>query len=166
MASAPTPEPGLRKLAVDLLTQLGWVSGTLHVPSHLPLEEHLAYGRHDLKLTGVAIPDEPDRLRFLALRRDAVLVVAPAIADEGPPASPFSTPRQVACLLPSAVLRGTLEVFTNLRLSDHLQQQGPVVTMRRCLFAPYGATAHSAGARTLATAVVNLRRVIGISEDG
>lgn len=159
------PNGGLRKVAADLLTPLGWVSGTLHVPSHLPLEEHLAFGRHDLKLTSVTVPDEPDRLRFLALRRDAVLLVAPALAEEEAPASPFSAPRQVTCLLPNAVLRGTLEVFTNLRLSDHLQQQGPVVTMRRCLFGPYGGTAHSAGARSLATAVVNLSRVIGISED-
>jgi hypothetical protein len=159
------PAAGLRKVAAELLTPLGWVSGTLHVPSHLPLEEHLAFGRQDLKLTGVAVPDEPDRLRFLALRRDAVLVVAPGIAEAEPAASPFSAPRQVACLLPSAILRGTLDVFTNLRLSDHLQQQGTVMTLRRCLLAPYGATAHSPGARSLPTAVVNLTRVIGISED-
>jgi len=156
---------GLRKVAADLLTPLGWVSGTIHVPSHLPLEEHLALGRYDLKLTGVQVPDEPDRLRFLALRRDTVLLVAPAIAEEEPPASAFSAPRQVACLLPGGILRGTLEVFTNLRLSDHLQQQGTVVTLRRCLLTPYGATAHSAEARSLHTAVVNLARVIGIAED-
>jgi hypothetical protein len=161
-----TPSPsGLRKVAADVLTPLGWVSGTLHVPSHLPLEEHLAFGRSDLKLTGVQVPNEPDRLRFLALRRDAVLLVAPALAEEEPAASPFSAPRQVACLLLGGILRGTLEVFTNLRLSDHLQQQGTVVTLRRCLLTPYGATAQSPGARSLPTAIVNLTGVIGIAED-
>jgi len=160
-----TSAPGLRKVAADLLTPLGWVSGTLHVPSHLPLEEHLAFGHQDLKLTGVQLPEEPDRLRFLALRRDAVLLVSPALAEEEPPPSSFSAPRQVACLLLHGILRGTLEVFTNLRLSDHLQQQGTVVTLRRCLLTPYGATAHSAGARSLHTAIVNLTRVIGIAED-
>lgn len=159
------PATSLRKVAADLLTPLGWVSGTIHVPNHLPLEEHLAFGRHDLKLTGVQVPDEPDRLRFLALRRDAVLLVAPALAEEPSPESPFSVPRQVACLLPGAVLRGTLEIFTNLRLSDHLQQQGTVVTLRRCLLTAYGATAHSAGARSMHMAVVNLTRVIGFAED-
>jgi hypothetical protein len=161
-----TGVPGLRKVAAEFLTPLGWLSGTLHVPSHLALEEHLAFGRHDLKLTAVSIPDEPDRLRFLALRRDAVLVLAPAVAEEAPPASPFSAARQVACLLPSGILRGTLEVFMNLRLSDQLHQQGPTLTMRRCLLTPYGDTANSAGARSLHTAVVNLSRVIGIAEDG
>jgi len=163
---ATTALPGLRKVAAELLTPLGWMSGTLHVPSHLPLEEHLAFGRQDLKLTAVTVPDEPDRLRFLALRREMVLVLAPAVADDVPAASPFSAPRQVACLLPSGILRGTLEVFMNLRLSDQLHQQGPTVTLRRCLLTPYGATANSAGARSLHTAVLNLSRVIGIAEDG
>lgn len=158
---------GLRQVAVDLLTPLGWLNGTLHVPSHLPLEEHLALGRHDLKVTGVAVPDEPDRLRFLALRRDAVVIVAPSLADdEEDPASEYTGTRQVACLLPAGMLRGTLRVFVNLRLSDHLQQQGQLITLRHCLLAPYGATAHSPGARTLHTAIVNLRHAIGISEWG
>ena len=44
-----TSSPGLRQVAADLLTPLGRVSCTLHVPSHLPLEEHLAFGRPDVK---------------------------------------------------------------------------------------------------------------------
>jgi hypothetical protein len=155
---------GLRNVAADLLTTQGWVGGTLHLPSYLPLEEHIALGRHEFKLTGVAVPGEPERLRFLALRRDAVLIVAPAMPEEEDPGSAFSVPREVACLLPGGILRGTLQVFTNLRLSDHLQQQGPVVTMRRCLLTPYGATANSPGARTMHTAIVNLRHAIGIAE--
>ena len=157
--------PGLRQVAVDLLTPLGWLSGTLHVPSHLPLGEHLALGTHDLKLTGVTVPNEPDRLRFLALRRDAVVVVAPALAEEGEePASDYTTAREVACLLPTGMLRGALRVFSNLRLSDHLQQQGHLITLRYCLLAPYGATANSPGARALHTAIVNLDHAMGISE--
>lgn len=158
--------PGLRQVAVDLLTPLGWLNGTLHMPRHLPLAEHLAFGTHDLKLTGVAVPGEPDRLRFLALRRDAVVVVAPALAGEEDVASEYTTAHQVACLLPTAVLRGTLRVFVNLRLSDHLQQEGHLVTLRHCLFTPYGSTANSPGARTIHTAIVNVTHGIGISEDG
>jgi hypothetical protein len=163
---ASTMTPGLRKVRAELLTTLGWLNGTLHLPAHFPLEEHLSLGRQDLKLTGVAVPDEPDRLRFVALRRDAVLVVAPAMAEAGAEPSPFSTPRQVACLLPDAILRGTLQVFSNMRLSDHLQLQGQVVTLRHCLLTHYGATANSAGARAMHTAIVNLSRVIGVSEEG
>jgi hypothetical protein len=157
-------QPTLRKVAADLLTTLGWMSGTLHVPSNLSLEEHVSLGSNDLKLTAVSIPNEPDRVRFLALRRDAVLVVAPADVEEMVSTSHFTTARQVACLFPTAVLRGTLDVFTNLRLSDHLQLQRQVVTMRHCLLGPYGATAQSAGARTIAVAIVKLDHAIGISE--
>lgn len=156
---------GLRKVSAELLTTLGWLSGTLHVPSHVPLEEHIALGRHHLKLTGVAVPGEPDRLRFLALRRDAVVMVAPAMAEAEAIPSPFSTPRHVACLLPGAILRGTLQVFSNMRLSDHLQIEGQVVTLRHCLLTPYGGTAHSADARAPHTAVVNLSWAIGVSEE-
>jgi hypothetical protein len=160
-------QPGLRQVAVDLLTPLGWLNGTLHVPSHLPLGEYLALGRHDLKVTGVSVPNEPDRLRFLALRRDAVVLVAPGLVeDEDDAGSEYTSTRQVACLLPNGILRGTLRVFVNLRLSDHLQQQGNLVTLRHCLLAPYGATAHSPGARTLHTAILNLAHAVGISEGG
>lgn len=156
--------PSLRQVPAEVLTSLGWLSGTLHVPAHLPLIEHLALGRHDLKLTGVTVPGEPDRLRFLALRRDAVVVVAPSLEEAEEPPSEFITAREVACLLPGGVLRGTLRVFSGLRLSDHLQQQGHLVTLRHCLLAPYGATANSAGARSLHTAIVNLGHAIGIAE--
>ena len=134
------------------------------MPSHLTIEEHLSFGNSDLKLTGVAVPNETDRLRFLALRRDALILLSPAVEQDEALASEFTTSRQVACLFPSAILRGTLEVFSNLRLSDHLQQQGQVVTMRHCLLAPYGATMNSPGSRTMASAIVKLDHAIGISE--
>jgi hypothetical protein len=157
----------LQRLPVDILTTLGWLNGTLHLPSHLPLEEHLALGRDDLKLTGVAIPREADRLRFLALRRESVIVVVPPLTngqDDDPSSAAFTTTREVACLLPGWMLKGTLRLFTGLRLSDHLQLQGRLVTLRHCLLAPYGATAQSDHARALPTAIINLDHAIGFSE--
>jgi hypothetical protein len=157
----------LQRLPVDILTSLGWLNGTLHLPSHLSLQEHLVLGRHDLKLTGVAIPREADRLRFLALRRESVVVVIPP-PDNGqvddPDAAAFTTTREVACLLPGWMLKGTLRLFTGLRLSDHLQLQGRLVTLRHCLLAPYGETGQSDRARALPMAIVNLDHSTGISE--
>ena len=162
-----TAPSSLQRLPIDILTTLGWLNGTLHLPCHLPLEEHLALGRTDLKLTGVSVPNEPDRLRFLALRREAVVVVVPPLAngrDDGPASDAFTTTREVACLLPGWMLKGTLRLFTGLRLSDHLQLQGRLVTLRHCLLAPYGATAQSDHARALPTAIINLDHAIGFSE--
>ena len=157
----------LQRLPIDVLTTLGWLNGTLHLPCNLPLEEHLALGRNDLKLTGVSVPNEPDRLRFLALRREAVVVVVPPLnheQDDNPAAAAFTTTRDVACLLPGWMLKGTLRLFTGLRLSDHLQLQGRLVTLRDCLLTPYGATAQSDQAQGLPTAIINLDHAIGFSE--
>jgi hypothetical protein len=158
--------PTLRKVAAEVLTAGGWLSGTLHVPSHLALEEHLALGRHDLKFTGVCVPKEPDRVRFLALRRDAIILCSPALAEVEAATSQYTIARQVSCLFPGAVLRGTMQVFSNHRLSDFLQLQGHMVTLHHCLHVPYGGTANSAEARALAMAVVNLNHALGISEEG
>ncbi len=164
---AVAARPQLRKVPVDVLTDLGWLNGTLHVPSHLALTEFLALGSHALKLTGARVPDEAERLAFVALRRDAVVLVVPGLAEEGAAeASGYTTDLQVACLLPMGMLRGTLRVIYNLRLSDHLQQAGHLVTLNRCLLAPYGGTANSPGARGLQTAIVNLNHAMGISEYG
>ena len=158
--------PNLQKVAVEVLMPLGWLNGTLHVPVHLPLVEYLALGTNALKFTGVKVPNEPDRLAFVALRRDSLILVAPALAEEPDPAgaSDFTTAREVACLLPTGMLRGTLRVIYNLRLSDHLQQEGHFMTLRHCLVAPYGATANTPGARSLSTVIVNLNHAMGISE--
>ena len=160
--------PRLRKVPIDALTGLGWLNGTLHVPSHLALSEFLALGSQPLKLTETQVPKEADRLAFVALRRDAVVLVAPGLAEEGEvaEASSYTTDLQVACLLPMGMLRGTLRVIYNLRLSDHLQQTGHLLTLHRCLLAPYGGTANSPGARGLHAAIVNLNHALGISECG
>jgi hypothetical protein len=153
---------------IEALTGLGWLNGTLHVPSHLALSDFLALGSQPLKLTEAQVPDEPDRLAFVALRRDALVIVAPGLAEEGGGAEPsaYTTDLQIACLLPMGLLRGTLRVIYNLRLSDHLQQTGHLLTLHRCLLAPYGGTANSPGARGLHTVIVNLNHALGISECG
>ena len=165
---AVAPRPRLRRVPIDALTGLGWLHGTLHVPSHLALSEFLALGSQPLKLTEVQVPHEADRLAFVALRRDALVLVAPGLAEEGEGAEPsaYTTDLQVACLLPMGILRGTLRVIYNLRLSDHLQHTGHLLTLHRCLLAPYGGTANSPGARGLHSAIVNLNHTLGISECG
>jgi hypothetical protein len=163
---AAASRPRLRKVPIEALTGLGWLSGTLHVPSHLALSEFLALGSQPLKLTDAQVPNEADRLAFVALRRDAVMLAVPALAEEGEGAetSPYTSALQVACLLPMGMLRGTLRVIYNLRLSDHLQQTGHLLTLHRCLLAPYGGTANSPGARGLQAVIVNLNHALGISE--
>lgn len=165
--SAVAARPRLRKVPIEALTGLGWLSGTLHVPSHLALQDFLAIGSQPLKLTDAKVPNEAERLKFVALRRDALVLVAPGLPEEGgAEVSAYTADLTVACLLPMGMIRGTLRVIHNLRLSDHLQQTGHLLTLHRCLLAPYGGTANSPGARGLPSVIVNLNHALGISECG
>jgi hypothetical protein len=176
-AESPTPPseparqaqawPELRKVPVELLCPVGWLSGMFHVPVHQTLVEFLSLTQQQVKLTRVRVPNEPGQRAFVALRRAAIILVAPSL-DEGVEARPdpgYTANREVACLLPSGILRGSLAVLLNLRLSDHLQQQGQLLTLRRCLLTPYGQTALSPDARSLSTVIVHLDQILGISEE-
>jgi hypothetical protein len=157
----------LRKVPVELLAPMGWLSGMLHVPVHQTLAEFLRLSPRLLKLTRVRVPQEPDPRPFVAFRRDLIAVVAPSFGEEveKPGDVGYTASRSVACLLPHGVVRGSLAVLLNMRLSDHLQQQGPLFTLRHCLLTPYGATAKSPEARAFPTLIVNLDAVLGISEE-
>jgi hypothetical protein len=84
---------------------------------------------------------------------------------EAPRDPAFTATRGIACLMASGVLRGSLDVTLNMRLSDHLQQHGPLLTLRHCLLTPYGHTAKSLAARSFTTVIANLDVVLGVSEE-
>ena len=163
------PTPLFRQVPAEMLcSTLGWVYGTLHMPAHQTLDEFLGLSGPRLKLTGVRVPGESEPLSFLALRRDGISVIAPSMG--GPVTQsgrygPTST-RHIACLLSEGMLRGTVEVPATMRLSDFLRLDGPFLSVRHGLLAPYGATLQSPGAKTMDVALVNLDHVAGVSEIG
>lgn len=162
------PTPIFRRVPTELLCGLGWVYGTLHIPAHQALDEFLALSGPALKLTHVRVPGDSDPLKFLALRRDGISVIAPPMG--GPVVTPGrygpTSTRQIACLLGEGMLRGSVEVPATMRLSDFLRLDGPFLAVRHGLLAPYGATLHSPGAKTLDVALVNLDHVAGVSDIG
>jgi hypothetical protein len=166
-AVAVHPRPDLRKVPVELLGAMGWMSGIVHVPVHQTLLEFFALAPRLVKLTRVRLPQEQDPRPFVALQREAITLVAPSLDSGVAPAEDraYSAQRSVACLLASGVLRGHLAVLLNMRLSDHLQQHGPLIVVRHSLLTPYGHTAKSPGARSFNTVIVNLNAVLGVSED-
>ena len=62
------------------------------------------------------------------------------------------------------LLRGTLAVLVNVRVSDFLRQQFGVVVLRDCPLTRYGEAVASPKARKLRIALVNIRRITGVSE--
>jgi hypothetical protein len=159
--------PPLRLSTVNVLTDLGWCAGTLHVPGRQSLVDFLAPGTHLVKVTRVRIPNESERLPFIGFRRDALLVVEPTQADELVDTAGSvgrTSAHRVGCLLGEGILHGTLEVLVNVRVSDFLRQQPGFVVLRDCALAPYGQTTDSNQSRRIRCALVNLSRVTGVAE--
>jgi hypothetical protein len=157
----------LRLSTVNVLTDLGWLSGTFHVPGQQSLMDFLATGQHIVKLTRVRVPNEAERLPFVGLRRDAVLVIEPTQGDELVDTAGSigrTSSHRVGCLLPSGILHGTLEVLVNVRVSDFLRQQPGLAVLHDCALVPYGQPGESNQARRLRIALVNLGRVTGVAE--
>jgi len=121
----PTTPP-LRLSSVNLLTDLGWFAGTLHVPGRQSLADFLAPGNYIVKLTRVRIPNETERLPFVAVRRESIILVEPTQGDElvdTPGSIGRTSSHRVGCVLPVGTLHGSLEVLVNVRVSDFLRQQ-------------------------------------------
>ncbi len=169
MAIATPTAPRLRQVTADVLTPVGWMNGTFRVPPQQPFLDFLTLGTlgvQILKFTRVRVPNEPDVVPFVALRRESVILVVPTLTKDliEEPDSGFMRARDVACLLPGGVLRGTLDVLANIRLSDDLERRAHLVVLRRCVLAPYGGTLNAPTARTLPLAIVNLTQAVGVSE--
>lgn len=169
MAVAAPTTPRLRQVTADVLTPVGWMNGTFRVPPQQPFLDFLTLGTlgvQILKFTRVRVPNEPDVVPFVALRRESVILVVPTLTKDliEEPDAGFTRARDVACLLPVGVLRGTLDVLANIRLSDDLERRAHLVVLRRCVLAPYGGTLNDPTARALPVAIVNLTQAVGISE--
>jgi hypothetical protein len=159
--------PPLRLSSVNVLTDLGWYAGTFHVPVRQSLMDFLAPGNQVVKLTRVRIPNEEERVPFVAVRRDSIIVVEPTQGDElvdTPGSGGRTSSHRVGCLVPLGILHGTLDVLVNVRVSDFLRQQPGLAVLYDCVLVPYGQPPESTQARKLRVALVNLSRVTGVAE--
>ena len=133
--------PSLRKVTANVLTDLGWLHGTFHLPPHQSLVDFLAPGVHVIKFTHVQLPQTTGLIPFVALRREAIVLIEPTLGDdlvETAGSTGRTSPRDVICLLTAGQVRGTLEVLVNVRVSDYLRQQASLIVLRRCILRPTG----------------------------
>jgi hypothetical protein len=163
----PTDTPPLRKVTANVLTGLGWLHGTFHLPPHQSLVDFLAPGVQVIKFTRVQLPQRTEQIPFVALRREAIILIEPTLGDdlvETAGSRGRTSPRDVICLLPVGQVRGTLEVLINVRVSDFLRQQASLIVLRHCVFAPYGEAENSPKAQHMGCVIVNLSAAIGVAE--
>jgi hypothetical protein len=164
---SPMGDPPLRPMTANVLTDLGWLHGTFNLPPYQSLVDFLTPSSQIVKCTRVLLPQGGERLPFVGLRREAIVLVEPTLGDEmveTPGGIGRTTPREVTCLLRSGQVQGTLEVLVNVRVSDFLRQQTQVLVMRRCRYAPYGEPLEGPKARRLDTVIINLSTTIGVAE--
>jgi hypothetical protein len=159
--------PALRKVPANILSWQGWLHGIFHVPQHQSLMDYFGGAGHLLKCTRVRLPSERQPIPFVALRQEGVSLIEPTLDEEfveAPGGIGRTASRQVGCLLHGGILRGSLEVLVNVRLSDFLRQRPAMIVMRRCVLTPYGEPPDGAGVRRFKLVLVNLAQASGVSE--
>jgi hypothetical protein len=159
--------PPLRKVTANVLTELGWLHGTFNTPLRQTLVDFLAPGVQVIKFTRVQLPHGGGVIPFVALRREAIMLIEPTFGDEmieTPGSVGRTTPRDVTCLLGVGQVKGMLEVLVNVRVSDFLRQQANLIVIHHGMFVPYGEADDSGKARRLGTVIVNLSAAIGVAE--
>jgi hypothetical protein len=165
--SSPTADPPLRKMTANVLTSLGWLHGTFNLPPRQSLVDFLAAGVQVIKFTRVQLPNSGQVIPFVGLRREAIVLIEPTLADDlvdTPGSIGRTTPREVTCLLTGGQVHGVLEVLVSVRVSDFLRQQSSLIVLHQAIHVPYGEADDSARARRLGTVVVNLSNAVGVAE--
>ena len=147
-----------RAIQARLLTQAGWITGTLHVPHLSSVLNFINNGGPFLKLTEVALPDGT-RPEFFALRRASVSLIVPAVEESelrlNKPAGEHER-HQLCCLMEGGSLDGSLSVLKNVRVSDYLLHHSGFCVMREC-------KTHD-GNQIVPLVLVNTDNVVGVTE--
>jgi hypothetical protein len=158
-------KPQQRRVKVDVMAAAGWVSGVLHVPLKTSLVATLNRKSQFLPLTDVITEKGAPPLDFLAVRRDAMLLVVPEDDDltrhpAGQPAA--SAHARVRCLLPDATVEGTTAILPGLRVSDVLETSPGFLLLEDCVLA----TAEARHPAHLPHVIVNTGHVLAVAELG
>ncbi|MEM8607987.1 MAG: hypothetical protein AAGF92_12825 [Myxococcota bacterium] len=124
---------GLVQSTVRLLTPTGWVIGTLHVPAGSGLLPFLNGDEAFFRMTNVSLPEQPRTIPFLALQRNAVLVVVPGEdALVGVHEHDDLVRHEVACLFDGGLVMGTLPLAKGIRVSDEIMQSKEFFAIEDC----------------------------------
>jgi hypothetical protein len=150
-----------RTVGARVYTPSGWIHATFHLPPDQTFLSFLNRVEDFFTLTSVYLPWQQKPLEFLALQRNAALLVLPELSEAGA-IEDEAVPHQVSCLLQGGVVMGTLHLPPDERVSDRLMRGAHFHSLRNCtvgLDATAGARVEGAPA-----ALVNATRVVGIAE--
>jgi hypothetical protein len=156
-----------REIPVECCTHIQWISGRICTLPTRSLLDHLNMGDPFLRMVDVVTPQYPEPMAFMALRTDAVDLILPAEGQNAIDTEQRGakiTERSIRCLLPYGVLEGTIGVLDKIRVSDHLMRCGTFMLIRACQFRLAKGLRAPRDLARVGFALVNVRRVIGISD--
>lgn len=159
-AYAPPPQ---REIEGQILSTVGWIKGSFMLPAMRVFAEYLNHPHDFFKLKNVTLPGLEAQIPFFALQRDSVILVL-VDAGEGVLGSyDRRRPADVSCAFNGGVVSGTLHLPQGVRVSDFLLQKQRFFHLTDCtVFVRSAGT--SDVRRNQPVAIVNARRVIGVSE--
>ena len=159
-----TYRPTSRFIPLSVYTTAGWVVGSASAPPLQGLLDFLNQSKGFIKLTSVTLPSSAT-LPFFALQRTAAILLVPTASEKMTAAVGTTSPRRVSILLDAGVLTGTMDIVTNLRVSDYLMKHSDFLGLRDCeIHIAAGGLAPPLPA-PIPHIIVNAQRVIGASEE-
>ena len=155
-----------REIAVDCCANTQWISGRICAPPTRPLPDHLNQGEAFVRVIDAVASHHPEAMAFLALRTDALDMVLPLDSADAVMEQRIGriAERPVKCLLPYAVIEGTIGVIGKIRVSDHLLRCNAFIAVRDCQIRLAKGLSAPRDLSHVAMALVNVRCVIGISD--
>jgi len=156
-----------REVAVHCCANEQWISGRVCMHPSRPLLDHLNQGEAFVRvLDAVVSHHHPDAMAFLALRTHAVDLVVPLESVDAVNEIRVGriAERPVKCFLPYAVIEGTIGVIGKIRVSDHLLRCNAFIAIRDCQIRLANAESAPRDLSHVPVALVNVTRVIGISD--
>ncbi|MEM7245282.1 MAG: hypothetical protein AAF533_08050 [Acidobacteriota bacterium] len=152
-------KPRQRPVTARLLTSVGWLEGTFHVPCNGGLQDLLNREADFIALTDVRT--SRGTTDFMSLRRDGIVLVLPSAGDE---VLELATHHHVdvSCLTDFGRVNGELLMLRNLRVSDYFARAPSFLRLERCRVE--NDTPSGVQARDYAEVLLGTRHVQGVSE--
>ncbi|MEZ4288720.1 MAG: hypothetical protein R3A47_11410 [Polyangiales bacterium] len=123
-------------MGARILTPAGWAVATMHVPERESLVDFLNSDDSFFRLTNVSLPNQHEKIDFVAMHRRGVLLVVPGSDHliEGQPDAD-DVDHVVTCLFDGGMVMGSFALPPGKRVSDVLMHQEPFFALYQCTIA-------------------------------
>lgn len=129
------PPAERREVPVRALTPSGWISGKLILPGIVQVIDFID-NENFLRLTEVRFEGDQEEMRFLALRRDSIVLLTVESNEnlESVETVGFQDEHRVTCWIECGAIQGVMLLRLGARLSDYITRHEGLVVLRECRY--------------------------------